>query len=85
MPAEPAEAAQLRSILLNLGREICLPLDALRLGISRLLDDPDRPISESERAQAQTMLTLCDDLGRLTRERLGNPASGADRAEGDLA
>jgi hypothetical protein len=70
MDAE-AEHPQLRSILANLSLEICRPLDSLRLGIDRFLNQPGRPVSDAERAQAQTMLTLCDDLGRLTRERLG--------------
>jgi len=72
MDAE-AEDPQLRSILANLCREICRPLDSLRLGIGRFLDEPDLPITDAERAQAQTMLSLCDDLGLMTRERLGGP------------
>ena len=43
--------------------------------VGRFLDEADRPISDAERAQARTMLTLCDDLGQLTRERLGAPAA----------
>jgi len=70
MDAE-AEHPQLRSILINLSEEICRPLGTLRDGIGRFLEETDRPISEAERVQAQTMMTLCDDLGRLTRERLG--------------
>ena len=66
-----AQHPQLRSILANLSREITRPLDSLRMGIGRFLDEPDRTLSEAERAQAQTMLALCDDLGLLTRERLG--------------
>jgi signal transduction histidine kinase len=72
MDAE-AEHPQLRSILANLSQEICRPLDSLRVGIGRFLEESDRPISDAERVQAQTMLTLCDDLGLLTRERLGGP------------
>jgi len=72
MDAE-AEHPQLRSILANLSREIARPLDSLRVGIGRVLDQADQPLSEAERIQAQTMLTLCDDLGLLTRERLGGP------------
>ncbi len=77
-----AEPPQLRSILANLGLEICRPLESLRGGIGRFLDDPDRPASEAERVQAETMLTLCDDLGRLTRERLVGPIADEARAEG---
>ncbi len=67
------EHPQLRPILANLSREICRPLDSLRDGLERFLDGADRPISDAERAQARTMLTLCDDLGSLTRDRLGGP------------
>jgi len=76
MDAE-AEHPLLRSILANLSQEISRPLDSLRVGIGRVLDQSDRPLSEAERAQAQTMLTLCDDLGLLTRERLGGPPPAA--------
>ena len=70
------DQADLRSILASLGREICQPLDSLRAGIGRLLAEPSRPITEAERGQARTMLTLCDDLGRLTRECLGSADPG---------
>ncbi len=79
MDPDPDQPA-LDSILANLGREICRPLDSLRLGLGHLLDDPNRPISELERAQVQTMLTLCEDLDRLTREQLGGATSPASRA-----
>jgi len=72
MDAE-AEHPQLRPILANLSREICQSLDSLRAGIGRILDEPDQPISDAERVQARTMLSLCEDLGLLTRERLGGP------------
>jgi len=61
----------LRPILANLGREIRQPLESLRGGIAGLIADPDRPITDAERAQARTMLALCDDLDRLTRGCLG--------------
>jgi signal transduction histidine kinase len=74
-PSDP-DPIVLQSILENLGREIRGPLDSLRGEIGGLLDDPTRPITEAERKQAQTLLTLCDDLGRLTRECLGGPDEG---------
>jgi len=77
----PSEPPQLRAILANLGLEICRPLDSLRDGIGQFLDNPDKPISEAERAQAETMLTLCDDLGLLTRERLCGAIAGPVRPE----
>ena len=76
MDAE-AEDPRLRSILANLSREICGPLDSLRSGIGRFLDHPHRPISGAERLQAQTMLELCDDLAKAFG---GNAAVAATRA-----
>jgi len=66
------EGFSLQAILANLSREICQPLDLLQGGIGALLGDPSRPITEAERSQAETMLMLCNDLGRLTRECLGD-------------
>lgn len=71
-------APSLGPILARLSVEICRPLESLRGGIDRLLDDPSRPITEAERVQARTMLGLCDDLGRLTRECLEGPEPSAD-------
>ena len=70
--------ADLESILANLGREIRRPLDLLRDEIGRMMDAPPRPLTDAEVGQARTMLTLCDDLGRLTRECLGS----SDRTRG---
>ncbi len=64
-------------ILSNLGREIGGPLESLRAEIGGLLDDPARPLGEAERKQARTMLALCDDLDRLTRECLAEYAPTA--------
>lgn len=78
-----AEDPQLRPILANLSREICRPLDSLRAGIGRFLDEPGRTLSDAERIQARTMLTLCEDLGLLTLERLGAPPrADSSRPEG---
>ena len=72
MPPEPdCTPADLGSILANLSLEICHPLELLRGGLGRLVEEPSRPLTDGERAQAQAMLALCDDLGRLTRECLG--------------
>lgn len=67
---------RMQAISTCLSQEIYRPLDSLQAGLSRLLDDPARPPSEEERVHALTMLTLCEDLRRLTRECLGD-ASGA--------
>jgi hypothetical protein len=63
----------LPAILANLSREICQPIDLLQGGIGVLLGDPSKPITDAERSQAEIMLMLCNDLGRLTRECLGDP------------
>jgi signal transduction histidine kinase len=75
-PVSEPDQADLRAILANLGREICQPLEALRGRIEALLGARSGPISDAERGQAETMLRLCDDLGRLTRDCLGGPGSG---------
>jgi hypothetical protein len=65
-------------ILAGLSGEICRPLELLRGGIERLLTDPSRRITDAERVQARTMLGLCEDLGRLTRECLEDAGPSAD-------
>ena len=68
--ADDRSSSELALILAGLGGEIRRPLESLRRGIDRLFADPSGAISEAERAQATTMLGLCDDLDRLTREFL---------------
>ena len=70
-PGPRPEGDALGPILALLGGEICRPLDLLRSGIGRMLDDPARPLGDAERTQARTMLGLCDELGRLTRDCMG--------------
>ena len=70
MTAEPDKLA-LVAILASLGREICVPLDNLREDLDRANDDEHEVITEKQRAHAQTMMTLCEELTRLTRETLG--------------
>jgi len=70
-PAPDSEILpSLGPILAGLSGEIRRPLELLRGGIDRMLTDPSRRITDAERAQARTMLGLCDDLGRITRECL---------------
>ncbi len=82
-PERPAECnpavdrEPIRVILANLSGEICRPLETLQNQIVWLLDDSTEPaLTEAERAQASTMLTLCDEIDRLTRECLGSPTPG---------
>ncbi len=57
---------ELRSILSNLSHEIRRPLISLKSGFDLLLTAPDSSISAEERGHLTTMVTLCDDLLRLT-------------------
>lgn len=66
------ESPRLQVIASMLSREICRPIDSLQANLVRLLDDPTRPPSPVERTHAATMLTLCEDLRRLTCECLGD-------------
>lgn len=73
MPPGPDRVRDdLESILAHLGVELCRPLDSLRGEIGRMVDAPPRPLTDAEVGQARTMLTICDDLGRLTRDCLGS-------------
>jgi hypothetical protein len=72
------EADGLVAILSNLSREISLPLGLLRAGIGQIIDAGPEVVSEAERSQAQTLLMVCDDLERLTRECLGGEGSGPE-------
>ena len=67
-----ADSPRLQEVSSMLSREICRPIDSLQANLVRLLDDPTRPPSEVERNHASTMLALCEDLRRLTRECLGD-------------
>ena len=69
-PRPIVEHAELRTILSNLSHELCRPLISLRAGFDLLLGDSTRPISPGQRGHVQTMVTLCDELLRLTRSYL---------------
>jgi signal transduction histidine kinase len=62
--------AELRSILSNLSHELCRPLISLRAGIDLLLGDAGPPISDEQHRHLRTMVSVCDDLLRLTRSYL---------------
>ncbi len=57
----------LRSILSNLSHELCRPLISLRTGFDLLLGDSPSAITAEQRGHLLTMVSLCDDLLRLTR------------------
>jgi hypothetical protein len=65
-------------VLARLSTEIYRPLESLRCAIDLLIVDPSRPITDAERIQARTMLGLCDDLSRLTRECLESQEPSAN-------
>jgi signal transduction histidine kinase len=69
-PRSLIDHAELRSLLSNLSHELCRPLISLRAGFDLLLADSTRPISRDQRGHVQTMVSLCDDLLRLTRSYL---------------
>jgi hypothetical protein len=68
----------LQAILAKLGSEISKPLGLLQQGIGSLLTDPDHRPTDSEQSQAATMLVLCDEINRLTRQYLGTSSQGQD-------
>jgi signal transduction histidine kinase len=64
------DAHELRSILSSLSHELCRPLASLRAGFDLLLSDARTPITYDQRGHLGTMVSLCDDLLRLTRSYL---------------
>src|SRR3984957_18026917 len=58
---------ELRSILSNLSHELCRPLVSLRAGFDLLLDESPSTITPDQRGHLATMVSLCDELLRLTR------------------
>ena len=64
------DQGELRSILSNLSHELCRPLVSLRAGFDLLLGESPRTITDDQRGHLLTMVSLCDDLLRLTRSYL---------------
>ena len=62
--------AELRTVLSHLSHELSRPLVSLRAGFDLLLTDTLQPITDEQRGHVQTMVTLCDELLRLTRSYL---------------
>ena len=61
------DPAELRSLLSSLSHELCRPLASLRAGFDLLLGDPSSGVTVDQRGHLLTMVSLCDDLLRLTR------------------
>ena len=66
----PIDQGELRSILSNLSHELCRPLASLRAGFDLLLGESSSTITPDQRSHLLTMVSLCDDLLRLTRSYL---------------
>ena len=64
------DQGELRSILSNLSHELCRPLVSLRAGFDLLLGDSPSNITPDQKGHLLTMVSLCDDLLRLTRSYL---------------
>ncbi len=64
------EPRELRSILSSLSHELCRPLASLRAGFDLLLSETPSAITPGQRGHLVTMVSLCDDLLRLTRSYL---------------
>jgi signal transduction histidine kinase len=58
---------ELRSLLTSLSHELCRPLVSLRAGFDLLLEDSGSTVTVEQRGHLLTMVSLCDDLLRLTR------------------
>ncbi len=61
------DQAELRSLLSSLSHELCRPLVSLRAGFDLLLGDSCAEVTVEQRGHLVTMVSLCDDLLRLTR------------------
>jgi signal transduction histidine kinase len=66
----PIEEPELRSILSDLSHELCRPLACLRAGFDLLLGESPPAVTHDQRGHLLTMVSLCDDLLRLTRSYL---------------
>lgn len=64
------DRGELRSVLSNLSHELCRPLISLKAGFDLLLGEPAATFTPDQRSHMLTMVTLCDDLLRLTRSYL---------------
>jgi signal transduction histidine kinase len=76
-PAEPGgsspliiDRGELRSVLSSLSHEMCRPLISLKAGFDLLLGEPAATFTPDQRNHMLTMVTLCDDLLKLTRSYL---------------
>jgi signal transduction histidine kinase len=64
------DQGELRSVLSSLSHELCRPLISLKAGFDLLLDETSTSFTPGQRGHLLTMVSLCDDLLRLTRSYL---------------
>jgi signal transduction histidine kinase len=64
------DQGELRSVLSSLSHELCRPLISLKAGFDLLLGESSSTFTPDQRGHLLTMVTLCDDLLRLTRSYL---------------
>ena len=73
-PGEPSPPDRPRGVALgvlsSLSHELCRPLISLKAGFDLLLGEPSATFTPDQRSHLLTMVTLCDDLLRLTRSYL---------------
>ncbi len=77
---EPPDHPALAAILANVGAEIRGPLGGLRDALGRIVEEPEAKVPSRRRAHALTMIALCEELDRLTRDTLdrdGSPGPSA--------
>jgi signal transduction histidine kinase len=66
----PIDHEDLRAVLSSLSHELCRPLVSLKAGFDLLLGDSASGFTPNQRDHLQTMVSLCDDLLRMTRSYL---------------
>ncbi len=64
------DPSQARSVLSSLSHELCHHLASLRTGFDLMLGESATPVSDDQRGQLETLVSICDDLLRFTRGSL---------------
>ena len=64
------DQGELRLLFSSLSHELCRPLTSLKAGFDLLLGESSATFTADQRDHLLTMVTLCDDLLRLTRSYL---------------
>jgi signal transduction histidine kinase len=64
------DRAEMRSVFSNLSHELSRPLISLKAGFDLLLGEPSSTFTPDQRGHILTMVSLCDEMLRLTRSYL---------------